>query len=67
MVHNLKTGSGKDVYIDVPLGTIVRDDESEEVLEITDDGEEKILQKGGRGGSNNHFNQQIKPKTCSAR
>ena len=55
---NLKTGSqGKDVYIDVPLGTIVKDDESEEVLfEITDDGEEKILQKGGRGGlGNNHF------------
>ena len=55
---NLKTGSqGKDVYIDVPLGTIVRDDESEEVIfEITDDGEEKILQKGGRGGlGNNHF------------
>ena len=55
---NLKMGSqGKDVYIDVPLGTIVRDDESEEVLfEITDDGEEKILQKGGRGGlGNNHF------------
>ncbi len=55
---NLKTGSqGKDVYIDVPLGTIVRDEESEEVLfEITDDGEEKILQKGGRGGlGNNHF------------
>ena len=55
---NLKTGSqGKDVYIDVPLGTIVRDDESEEVLfEITDDGEEKIFQKGGRGGlGNNHF------------
>ena len=55
---NLKTGSqGKDVYIDVPLGTIVKDDESEEILfEITDDGEEKILQKGGRGGlGNNHF------------
>ena len=55
---NLKTGSqGKDVYIDVPLGTIVRDDESEEILfEITDEGEEKILQKGGRGGlGNNHF------------
>ena len=55
---NLKTGSqGKDVYIDVPLGSIVRDDESEEVLfEITDDGEEKIFQDGGRGGlGNNNF------------
>lgn len=55
---NLKTGSqGKDVYIDVPLGTLVRDEETEEVLfEITAEGEEKILQKGGRGGlGNNHF------------
>ncbi|MDG1735479.1 MAG: GTPase ObgE [Crocinitomicaceae bacterium] len=55
---NLKTGSqGKDVYIDVPLGTIVRDEESDEVLfEITEEGEEKILQKGGRGGlGNNNF------------
>ena len=55
---NLKTGSqGKDVYIDVPLGTLVRDEETEEVLfEITFEGEEKILQKGGRGGlGNNHF------------
>ncbi len=55
---NLKTGSqGKDVYIDVPLGTLVRDEETEEVLfEITSEGEEKILQKGGRGGlGNNHF------------
>jgi GTP-binding protein len=44
---NLKTGSqGKDVYIDVPLGTIVRDEESDEILfEITEDGEEKIVQK----------------------
>ena len=55
---NLKSGSqGKDVFIDVPLGTLVREEETEEVLfEITEDGEEKILQKGGRGGlGNNHF------------
>ena len=55
---NLKTGAqGKDVYIDVPLGTIVRDEESDEILfEITEEGEEKILQKGGRGGlGNNNF------------
>ena len=45
------------MFIDVPLGTIVRDEESEEVLfEITDEGEEKILQKGVRGRhGNNHF------------
>ena len=47
---NLKTGSqGKDVYLDVPLGTIVRDEDTDDILfEITDEGEEKILQKGGR-------------------
>ena len=55
---NLKTGSqGKDEYIEVPLGTVARDEETGEVLfEITEDGEELILQPGGRGGmGNNHF------------
>lgn len=51
----LKTGAeGRDEYIDVPLGTIVRDNETNEFLfEITEDGEEKIIQKGGRGGLGN--------------
>lgn len=55
---NLKTGAqGKDEYIEVPLGTVARDEETGEVLfEITEDGEELILQPGGRGGmGNNHF------------
>ncbi|UKM65152.1 GTPase ObgE [Flavobacteriaceae bacterium GSB9] len=48
---------GDDVYIDVPLGTVVRDTETNKVLfEITDDGEEKILAEGGKGGLGNwHF------------
>ena len=48
---------GNDVYIDVPLGTIIRDGESQEVLfEITEDKEEKILVEGGIGGQGNwHF------------
>jgi GTPase len=45
---------GDDVYIDVPLGTVVKDSETEEfILEITEHGEEKILKKGGRGGLGN--------------
>lgn len=55
---NLQTGKqGKDVYIDVPLGTVARDLETGEVLfEITEDGEERIIQQGGRGGlGNNNF------------
>jgi GTP-binding protein len=48
---------GEDVYIDVPLGTIVRNAETDEVLfEITHDGEEVILAEGGMGGRGNwHF------------
>ncbi len=54
----LKTGkTGKDEIIEVPLGTVAKDAETGAVLfEITKDGEEKILVKGGRGGLGNwHF------------
>jgi GTP-binding protein len=54
----LKTGAyGTDEYLEVPLGTVARDAETGEVhFEITQDGEEKILVKGGRGGLGNfHF------------
>ncbi len=48
---------GEDVYLDVPLGTVVRDTESNKVLfEITENGEEKIIAEGGKGGRGNwHF------------
>lgn len=48
---------GEDVYLDVPLGTILRDAETNEVvLEITEHGEEKIIVEGGMGGRGNwHF------------
>jgi GTPase len=48
---------GKDIIIEVPLGTIARKENSGEILfEITDNGNEKILAKGGRGGlGNTHF------------
>ncbi|MBP9018866.1 MAG: GTPase ObgE [Rikenellaceae bacterium] len=48
---------GKDIILNVPLGTVAKLAETGEVLfEITADGEEKILVKGGRGGlGNNNF------------
>ncbi len=52
------TGSdGEDKYIEVPLGTVVKDKETGDVLfEITEHGEHKILAKGGKGGLGNwHF------------
>jgi GTPase len=45
---------GEDVYVDVPLGTVVRDTETQEIIfEITENGEEKILLEGGKGGLGN--------------
>ena len=55
---NLCSGRfGKDEVIEVPLGTVAKDAETGEFLfEITEDGEERILLSGGRGGlGNNHF------------
>ena len=48
---------GTDIYIDVPLGTIVSASETAEIIfEITENGEEKILLEGGMGGRGNwHF------------
>lgn len=48
---------GKDEIIEVPLGTIARDAETNDVIcEITEHNQEKILLKGGRGGQGNvHF------------
>lgn len=54
---SLKTGaSGKDEIIEVPLGTVIKNEENVIEDEITDDGQEVILAKGGRGGlGNDHF------------
>ena len=55
---NRSTGKdGEDIYVHVPLGTIVKDGETQEVLfEITDDHQEIVLAEGGMGGRGNwHF------------
>ena len=54
----LQTGKeGRDIILDVPLGTVARDAETGEALfEVIEDGEMKILARGGRGGlGNNNF------------
>src|SRR3954469_13137163 len=52
---NNRTGrNGKDIIIEVPLGTIARNEETgEKELEILTDGEEKIWLPGGKGGLGN--------------
>ena len=45
---------GKDVYIDVPCGTVVYNAETGKyVCDVTYDGQEVLLLKGGRGGLGN--------------
>ncbi|MDA3778997.1 MAG: GTPase ObgE [Bacteroidales bacterium] len=48
---------GKNVYVEVPLGTVAKEEDSKEIIhEITEHGQEVILLKGGRGGLGNaHF------------
>lgn len=53
-----KSGAqGEDVTLEVPLGTVVKNaDTGEVVTEITEDGQEAIILEGGRGGlGNDHF------------
>jgi GTPase len=49
--------NGKDLYVDVPVGTVVWDDESGEILaDLTDEDERTAVVRGGRGGLGNvHF------------
>lgn len=55
--NNSSGKEGTDQYIEVPLGTVVKDADTGDVLgEITEHGEELIAKKGGRGGlGNSHF------------
>ena len=48
---------GEDIYIDVPLGTIIKETETDTVLkEIVEEGQEFIVAEGGKGGRGNwHF------------
>lgn len=54
--QNRTGASGKDEIIEVPLGTVAKVADTEEVrVEITEDGQEFILTPGGRGGKGNAF------------
>ena len=48
---------GQDEIVDVPLGTVIRDTETQQIIdEVTEDGQEIIIAEGGMGGRGNwHF------------
>ena len=49
--------SGEDLHIGVPIGTIIRDAETNQVLaDLSEKGQEELILPGGRGGKgNSHF------------
>ncbi len=55
--NNCTGAFGKDVILDVPLGTVAKDAETGEIeFEITQHDETRIITPGGRGGlGNTHF------------
>lgn len=55
--NNMTGRDGKDIIIEVPLGTVARDEETEEQeAEILEDGQTIVWLRGGRGGLGNaHF------------
>lgn len=54
--QNRTGASGKDEILEVPLGTVARQADTNEVLfEITEDGKEYVLTPGGRGGRGNAY------------
>jgi GTP-binding protein len=54
--QNRTGAAGKDEILEVPLGTVAKRFDTEEIVgEITADGQELILCPGGRGGKGNAF------------
>ena len=49
--------NGEDIYLDVPIGTVAKNaDTGDTLFEMMEEGEERILCRGGRGGwGNDHF------------
>jgi GTPase len=57
MGSNCSGQQGEDVTIQLPVGSVVRDKETDELIaDLTHDGERVLIAKGGRGGwGNQHF------------
>ncbi len=51
---NKEGRSADPIYIKIPIGTIVRNAETKEIMcDLTEDGDEFLIAKGGRGGKGN--------------
>ncbi len=51
---NMHGAGGEDLMVKVPVGTVIRDDDTGEVIaDLTRNGQEAIIARGGRGGRGN--------------
>ncbi len=48
-------GAGEDLYIDLPIGSVVTNTESGRVVELTEDGQTSKILHGGHGGLGNEY------------
>ncbi|WP_185861978.1 GTPase ObgE [Blattabacterium cuenoti] len=53
--NNITGSNGKDLLIEVPIGTIVKDQKKNIITEINKSFQKKILFEGGKGGKGNSF------------
>src|SRR5690606_34372812 len=53
--QNASGADGADLVLELPIGTIIRDKETDEVIELLEHGQEHVFLSGGRGGKGNTF------------
>lgn len=54
--HSMHGKDGQDFILDLPIGTIVKNDETGRTVELVEEGVKELLLHGGRGGlGNEHF------------
>lgn len=53
--------NGKDIIINVPIGTLIKDEEGTQLCDISEDKQEYLLLEGGKGGRGNwHFRSAVR-------
>lgn len=66
--NSLEGKSGDDVYVDIPIGSLVTNVDSGEVYEVLQEGQEERVLRGGAGGyGNEHFksSRNVSPYECT--
>lgn len=54
--NSMHGANGADMYIDLPVGSVIRNLETGKEIELTEEGGQELLLEGGRGGfGNEHF------------